>query len=130
MNITLDKNLRQVVTSPSRENNFLDLMFTNVPFLVQNASILPGQTDNDMVSVEILISPIRTKQTRRKIFFNTKWTFDLINEDLEEYYTSISNDMLESLSLNDLRINFIHALSIMVEKHIPTKMISLNTNIP
>ena len=130
MNFTLDKNLRQVVTSPSRENNFLDLVFTNVPFLVQNASILPGQTYNDMVSVEILISPIRTKQTRRKIFFNTKWTFDLINEDLEQYYTSISNDMLESLSLNDLRINFIHALSIMVEKHIPTKMISLNTNIP
>ena len=56
--------------------------------------------------------------------------FDLINEDLAEYYTSISNDMLESLSVYDLRINIKHVLSTTMEKHIPTKMISLNTNIP
>ena len=38
--------------------------------------------------------------------------------------------MLESLSVNDLCINFKHVLSTTMEKHIPTKMISLNTNIP
>ena len=51
-------------------------------------------------------------------------------EDLAEYYTYISNDMLKSLSVNDLWINFKHVLSTTMEKHIPTKMISLNTNIP
>ena len=50
--------------------------------------------------------------------------------DLAEYHTSISNDMLKSLSVNDLWINFKHVLSTTMEKHIPTKMISLNTNIP
>ena len=58
MNITLDNNLHQVATSPIRENNILDLVFTNVPFLVQNASILPGLSDHELVSVEILISPV------------------------------------------------------------------------
>ena len=38
--------------------------------------------------------------------------------------------MLESLSVNDLWTNFKHVLSTTMEKHIPTKMISLNTNIP
>ena len=38
--------------------------------------------------------------------------------------------MLESLSVNDLCINFKHVLSTTMVKHIPTKMISLNTNIP
>ena len=38
--------------------------------------------------------------------------------------------MLESLSVYDLRMNFKHVLSTTMEKHIPTKMISLNTNIP
>ena len=38
--------------------------------------------------------------------------------------------MLESLSVNDLWINFEHVLSTTMEKHIPTKMFSLNTNIP
>ena len=42
INISQDYNLHQVVTSPIRENNILNLVFTNVPFLVQNASILPG----------------------------------------------------------------------------------------
>ena len=81
-------------------------------------------------SVEIFISPVRIKQPHIKIFLYKKGKFDLINEDLAEYYTSISNDMLESLSVNDLWINFEHVLSTTMEKHIPTKMISLNTNIP
>ena len=86
--------------------------------------------DHDIVSVEILISPVRIKQPRRKIFLYKKGKFDLINENLTEYYTSIFNDMLESLSVNDLWINLKHVLSTTMEKHIPTKMISLNTNIP
>ena len=105
-------------------------VFTYVPFLVQNASILPGLSNHDIVSVEILISPVRMKQPCIKIFFWKKWKFDFINKDLAEYYTSISNDMLESLSVNDLWINLKHVLSTTMEKDIPTKMISLNTNIP
>ena len=44
-------------------------VFTYVPFIVQNASILPGLSNHDIVSVEILISPVRMKQPRIKIFF-------------------------------------------------------------
>ena len=62
INITQDYNLYQVVISPTRENNILDLVFTNAPFLVQNASILHDLTDHDTVSAEILISPVRIKQ--------------------------------------------------------------------
>ena len=58
-----------------------------------------------------------------------KGKFDLLNEDLAEYYTSISNDMSE-LSVDDLWIHVNHVLSTTVDKHILTKMISLNTNIP
>ena len=81
-----------MVTSPTRENNILDLVFTNVPFLVQNASFLPGQSDHDMVSEEILISHVRMKpkNINLKIFFYKKLKFDSINEDLAEYYASIS----------------------------------------
>ena len=77
-----------------------------------------------------MISPVRIKQPRRKIFLYKKGKFYLINDDLAEYYTSISNDMLESLSVNDLWINFKHVLSTTMKKHIPSKMISLNTNVP
>ena len=119
-----------MVTSPTRENNILDLVFTNASFLVQNASILPGLSDHDTVSVEILISPVRIKQHSRKIFLHKKGKFDLINKYLTEYYSSISNDMLEMLSVNNLWINLKHVLSSTTVKHIPTEINSPHTNIP
>ena len=58
-----------------------------------------------------------------------KGKFDLINEDLAEYCTSISTDMLELLCVNDLWINIKHVLSTTMKQHIPTKFISHDTNI-
>ena len=63
----------------------------------------------------------------KKIFLDK---FDLINDFLTEYNTSISTDMLESLPVNDLWINFKQILSTTMEKLIPTQMISPNTNMP
>ena len=102
INIIRENNLHHVVASPTMENNILDLVLTNVLFLVKNASILQGLSDHDIVSVEILISLVRIKQPRRKTFLYEKWKFELINEGLVEYYTSISNEMLESLSVDAL----------------------------
>ena len=87
--------INTLLNEMTSESNILDLVFTNAQFLVQNASILPGLSDHDIVSVEILISPVIIKQPRRKISLHKKWKFDLINGDLAEYNTSIFNDMLE-----------------------------------
>ena len=51
MNIAQDNNLNQVVTTPTRENNILDLVFTNVPFLVLNDSIFSGLANHYIASV-------------------------------------------------------------------------------
>ena len=62
MDITQDYNLHQMATCPIRENNILDLGFTNVSFHVRNVSILPGLAYHDIASV---VSPVRIKQTSR-----------------------------------------------------------------
>ena len=63
-----DNNLHQVVTSPTRENNILDLKFTNVPLLVQNVSILPGLADHDIVSEKSLFYLSELNNSAEKYF--------------------------------------------------------------
>ena len=120
INITQDLNLHQIVTSPTREDNILDLVFTNVPLLIQNVSIIPGLADHDIVSVEILTSPSRIRQPRRKVFLYKKGKFDLIGEELIQYYSSITIDVLDCLSVNQLWTGFKHVLISAMEKHIPS----------
>ncbi|KAJ8044639.1 hypothetical protein HOLleu_07428 [Holothuria leucospilota] len=103
LDIANEHNLHQVVSSPTRGDNILDLLFTNIPTLVQSVNILPGLADHDIVSTEILTSPQRVKLPRRRVFLYKKGNFDLINDDLKLYMNSISSEMLVSMSkLNKL----------------------------
>ncbi|XP_038074867.1 uncharacterized protein LOC119742770 [Patiria miniata] len=130
IDIAQDHNLHQVVTSPTREDNILDLVFTNIPSLVQNVNILPGISDHDIVSVEILTSSKRIRQPRRKIFLFKKGNFDKIKEDINEYADSISKEVYSAQSTDTLWLGFKHALTTAMERHIPTKMTSTNSSLP
>ena len=59
--------LEQMVTSPTRGQNILDLFFTTNPTLVNKTSILPGLSDHDIVIVEINSRPEIIKQVPRDI---------------------------------------------------------------
>ena len=130
INIAHDHNLHQLVTLPTRENSILDLVLTNVPSLIQNINILPGVSDHDIVSVEFLTSSDRIKQPRRKVFMFKKGNFDKISEDLYQYGRSVSCATLASWSVDQLWTGFKKVLETSIEKHIPSKMISPNCNLP
>jgi hypothetical protein len=60
--------MEQVVDEPTREKNVLDLFFTNRPSLIAKASILPGISDHEIVSVGSYVTAPRTKPCKRKIY--------------------------------------------------------------
>ena len=130
IDIVQDYNVHQVVTSPTREDNILDLVFTNIPSLVQNVNILPGISDHDIVSVEILTSSHRIRLPRRKIFLFKKGNFDKINDDLNTYADSITSGVYSARSAGKLWMGFKHALTAAMERHIPSKTTSSNSNLP
>ena len=45
--------LQQMVTSPTRGQNILDLFFTTTPILMDNVSITPGLSDHDIVLAQV-----------------------------------------------------------------------------
>jgi len=42
----------QLVDSPTRRNNILDLFVTNRRGLVQNATVSPGLSDHELITIE------------------------------------------------------------------------------
>ena len=75
-----DLNLTQLVTTPTRGYNTLDLVITNNPSLVTACRVIPGVSDHDAVLTEINIKPLRNKQTPRKIPFYKKADWEGLKE--------------------------------------------------
>ena len=44
-------NMEQIATEPTRENNILDLCFTNNPGLVHNLEVESGISEHNMVKI-------------------------------------------------------------------------------
>ena len=49
--------LEQMVTSPTRGQNILDLFLTTNPTLVDNVFIIPGLSDHDIVLIQVNVKP-------------------------------------------------------------------------
>ena len=62
-----DHNLQQLVDTPTRGENILDLFCTNNPTLVSKVSTIPGLSDHSIVLVESTIRPKVSKVKPRNI---------------------------------------------------------------
>ena len=49
--------LEQMVTSPMRGQNILDIFFTTFPTLVDDISVIPGLSDHDIVLAQVNVKP-------------------------------------------------------------------------
>ena len=130
INIAHDRNLHQVVSNPTREDNILDLFFTNVPTLVQNVNILPGISDHNIVFVKVLTSSQRINQPRRKIYLYKKGNFEQIYKDLTNYAKSATDNVYDISTVNDLWLGFKQALTFAMDRHIPSKMFRPSNSLP
>ena len=68
MEIIKNFNLQQMVTTPTRQENILDIFLTNTSSLVQNTETLPslGTSDHDIVFHELHIKiwrPLKAQRT-------------------------------------------------------------------
>ena len=61
----------QLVSSPTRGSNILDVFFSNRPSLTSKCSLLPGLSDHDIVSVKASVCAKYLKKPKRS-FWNWK----------------------------------------------------------
>ena len=60
------------ITSTTRQENVLDLVFTDNPSLIKNSQSIPGISDHAMVVTDSDVKPIYNKQKPRKVYLFSK----------------------------------------------------------
>ena len=83
-NLLDDTGLIQIVDIPTRKDNTLDLIITNLPNQVQRVEVIPGLSDHDIVFTEFALAPIKLKQKPRATPLYKKANWDTMKQELRE----------------------------------------------
>ena len=89
-----DNGLEQLVDFPTRKENTLDLFFTTHPSFKQRCKPLPsiGNSDHDIVLLDVACKPVKPKPTRRKNFLWKKAEVNNIQKDIAEFGSTFKNE--------------------------------------
>ena len=124
-----DFGFTQMVTSPTRHNNILDLFLTTNPTLVEEVDCQPGLGDHDMVTASCALKPSTQKQKPRKVPLLRKADWPKLKSLMRDYQqTFLLNHA--SKSVEDLWSEFVSALDTFASKCIPTKFIRGKSSLP
>jgi len=123
-------NLEQMVKIPTRNNNILDLLLTNVPSLVHNVKSLPslGNSDHDIIFHEFNINRGRPVQPQRKIPCYKKANWSKIKSELNDFHSKFRE--CKHTDPNSAWTDFKTEFHRLCDLYIPTKMTKHRQNLP
>ena len=117
---------KQLVDFPTREENLLDLIFSNENNLLQSVHKgLKISSDHETITANLNVQYTKTQYTLFRDFQNSN--FQAISRDISKIKW---NQFFEGLSVNDMWNKFVHLLSVLVETHVPLRTISIKNNCP
>ncbi|XP_063416249.1 uncharacterized protein LOC134697892 [Mytilus trossulus] len=122
LELVADNGLEQIVDFPTRKENTLDLLLTSHPSFKLRCKPLPsiGNSDHDIVLLDMACKPLKPKPVRRNIFLWKKAEIHNIKEDLQNFITTFKN--IKDRSVESLWQAFKTAVQTTIEKRVPTKM--------
>ena len=97
-----DLGLHQVIDAPTREDNILDLFFTNRPTLVNRSTVIPGISDHHAVYIDSHITMSRKKPVKRTIFMWGKADIQGIKEMCKELSNFVVHEFTSMSNINDV----------------------------
>ena len=130
LKLTQNHGLEQVHLSPTREDNLLDLVFTNNPSLTKASISVPGISDHDIVVTDFLTKPRYSKTQRRKCFLYSKANWADLKRNLKTLSDEIEKDYNDGACTRDLWDKFHTTLSDEIHKLIPHKLLKKTSSLP
>ena len=131
IDVACDYNLDQVVKHPTRQNRILDLFFTKNSTLVDNSIVIPGMSDHDgIANITINLKPKLCAQKPHKVYLYHKANMDELKKDLKEYCDTVINKNSHQETVEELWTQFKENLTSVMDKHIPSKMVSNKNKSP
>ena len=123
--------LNQIVTSPTRGSNVLDLCFVTHPDVVHLCQVIPGLSDHDAVLVKFSHRVHINKKQPRKVplYKNANW--DAIRQDfsvMSEEYLQLNS--VSHMSVEEIWHYFHDHVMNSVNKHVPSKVLSTRFHLP
>ena len=94
--------LEQMVTSPTRGQNGLDLFLTTNPTLVDNVSITQGLSENDIVLIQVNVKPEVLKQVPRNIHLYKKTDWDQLKQSTRDVYVELKQSDLATSTVQSM----------------------------
>ena len=122
LEIVADNGLKQIVDFTTRKDNTLDLILTSHPAFKLRCKPLPsiGNSDHDIVLLDLACKPFKPKPVRRKIYLWKKAEIHKIKEDLANFNSSLINTI--DRHVQTLWQAFKKAIQNTIDKRVPTKM--------
>ena len=86
-----DHGFSQLVHTPTRNNNILDIFFTNQSSLTKSCEVIPGISDHEIVSISTSVTIPNSKSTARNILLLHRADFELINHQIAQFTAFFMN---------------------------------------
>ena len=86
----------QLVTTPTRGHNILDLFATNRPTLIEHLNVISGVSDHEIIKVESSLSAVIVQYKPRKVYLWNRANFTNINES----WSAFSNSFIQSHNID------------------------------
>jgi len=122
--LTSNHGFTQVVKSPTRGENILDIFLTNRPSLVNCCNVVPGISDHEAIVVQSsIVAPLQT--TQHNIYLWNKAD----NRGMKDTALNLCNSFLENYSVStNVEVLWEQFKAICLEclNYIPSKTINLN----
>ncbi|VDI33330.1 Hypothetical predicted protein [Mytilus galloprovincialis] len=112
--------VEQIVKTPTRGENILDLFFTSHPSLVNKCKTIPGVGDHDAVLIDTLAKPQRAKPTKRKIYLWDKANLQSLKADVTLFVSDFVSQPPHNM--NTCWTSFRDKVLTLMDKHIPHKL--------
>ena len=124
LKLSADCSFSQLVKSPTRNQNILDLFFTNRPNLVNHCYIGPGISDHDIIHTSICCKIRKSPGTQHRLYMWNQADFDQIRHE----FSTLSNSFIENYSVDtpveNLWISLRDNLKLILDEFVPSKMVS------
>ena len=122
LEIVNNNSLQQLVDSPTRGDNILDLVLTNNIDMVDKITIEEpfSTSDHNCVKTLFNLPSSRTNEQHRKVYLYSEGDYPSLNEDIRDMNWA---ELLSSESIEENWTTFKSIYSDLVEKHIPSKTV-------
>ena len=118
-----DYSLKQLVDTPTRHCNILDLVLTNASEHCNECTTIPGISDHEAVIARFTFCPIRHKQLARNVPLHRKADRPSFSNHMLEFHARIiGGGGAPTLEVNQLWAEFKQAINNCISKYTPHKL--------